>query len=180
MAEPILILNPRWETVLSSIHVLGWSIYVGGAICMEVVLRYAQNYMKPSQVAIVCQQSGKRYRWWSFVCLMLLFATGMPMAMTSSAVFDPSSFYGRVILVLFSLWILQLALLAVLTFIIHPDMHTRVLASMSAAQIKEERARVGIAITRMDHTVRIELTCAIFALLAGSMLHLDSLILPGS
>ncbi len=176
-----LILAPPWVTVLSTVHVLCWSIYVGGAICMELVLRYAQNYMKPSQIAVVCQHSGKRYRWWSFYCLLLLMISGILLAQTQPAPFDPSTKYGLIVWFLCVLWVIQLAILGVLSFRIHPDMHARLTSRMREEEMRIERARVGVAITRMDRTVRLELACALVALFAGSMLHLNGAVTtPGS
>jgi len=45
------------DSLLSTLHALAWSIYVGGAICMELILRHAQQFMKPSQTAYVCEFS---------------------------------------------------------------------------------------------------------------------------
>lgn len=159
-------------TALSTIHALAWSVYVGGAICMEGVLRYAQNFMKPSQTAHVCEWSGKRYRWWSAVCLTILMATGIPLTFLTGLHETP---YLLVVLLLVGLWVVQVAVLVLLTFRVHPDMHARLLPSMSKEEMQVERARVGLAIVRMDRTVRIELAVAVVAMLAGSALHLGRL-----
>lgn len=169
-----------WSVLLSTAHVLAWCIYVGGAICMELVLRYAQTVMKPSQIAVVCQRSGKRYRWWSLFCLIALLATGIPLALQHPAAFDPTTARGLVIWILCGLWIVQMTILGILSFRIHPDMHARLTTDMSPEQMQAERARVGVAIVRMDRTVRFELFCAIAAMLAGSFLHLDPVAATGS
>ncbi|MBD3647393.1 MAG: CopD family protein [Pseudomonadales bacterium] len=168
-------LEPPWIVLLSTAHVLCWAVYVGGAITMELVLRHAQQYMKPSQIAVVCQRSGKRYRWWSFYCLLLLMATGLLLAQQHPAPLDPSTAYGLTVWMLCGLWILQLAILGLLSLRIHPDMHARLTSDMSPEEMQRERARVGVAITRMDRTVRIELFCAIAAMFLGTILHLDSM-----
>lgn len=155
--------------VLSMIHSLAWSVYIGGAICMEAVLRYAQQFMKPSQTAYVCEFSGKRYRWWSAVCLTILIATGVPMIFLRGLHETP---YLLVVLLLTGLWAAQVAILALLALRVHPDMHARLLPSMSPEEMKRERARVGQAIVRMDRTLRLELAVGVVAMLAGSMLHL--------
>lgn len=169
-----LVLDTSWVVALSTVHVLAWSVYVGGAVCMELVLRHAQNYMKPSQIAVVCQHSGKRYRWWSFYCLLLLLVTGILLAMQHPAPFDPTRVFGLVVWSLCGLWVIQMSILGLLSFHIHPAMHARLSSDMTPEEMARERARVGVAITRMDRTVRVELFCALLALLAGSVLHLDS------
>jgi len=169
-----------WLVLLSTVHVLAWCIYVGGAICMELVLRYAQTVMKPSQIAVVCQHSGKRYRWWSLLCLIVLLATGIPLALQHPAAFDPTTARGMTVWILCGLWIVQMAILGILSLRIHPDMHARLTTDMTPEQMQAERARVGVASVRMDRTVRLELFCAIAAMLAGSFLHLDTVAATGS
>ncbi len=159
-------------SVLSAIHALAWSISVGGAVCMELVLRYAQQFMKPSQTAYVCEFSGKRYRWWSCVCLAVLLVTGVLMALRSGVT---STLYVSVLVLLGGLWVVQVALLALLSFRIHPDMHARLLPSMSAEEVQHERQRVGVAIVQMDRTLRTELVVLLFAVLAGAALHMSRL-----
>lgn len=135
---------------------------------MELVLRYAQDHMRPSQVAVVCQNSGRRYRWFSLVCLILLLVTGLALARE----FDLHSIYGKVLTGLVILWTLLLAVLALLSFYIHPAMHIRVSSAMTEEEIRVERQRVASAIVKMDITVRLELGLIMLALLAGASLHM--------
>ena len=149
------------------IHVLAWSVYLGGSIAMELLLRHAQNYMKGSQVSVVCQNSGKKYRWISFVCLILLMLTGW-LRVSGSEIQSPA---GEWILTgLVVLWVLLLCILALLAFHVHPELHIRVSASMTEAQVQHERQRVGVAIRRMDFWVRAELVLALLATLLGVVL----------
>ncbi|MBT4162065.1 MAG: DUF2269 family protein [Gammaproteobacteria bacterium] len=157
------------DVFLSVVHVFAWSIYVGGAICMEFVLNYAQQSMKPSQTAVVCEFSGKRYRWWSFLCLLALLATGSLMALRAGWSLDSTQGVAVILLVVF--WITQMTTLGLLTFRFHPDMHARLDTSMTQEEMKRERARVGVAIVRMAATVRIELAVAVLAMLTGASLH---------
>lgn len=166
--------------VLSVLHVVGWSVYVGGAITMELVLRHAQDYMKPSQIAHVCQFSGKRYRWWSFFCLLVLLATGVPLALQQPGSFDYTTPRGMTVWFLCTLWAVQMFVLALLSFRIHPAMHARLTSDMTPDEMKRERQRVGVAIQHMDRTVRTELAIALVALFAGSALHLESMSANGS
>lgn len=159
--------TPLVMTLLASLHALAWSIYVGGAIVMELVLRHAQASMRGSQVAIVCQRAGHRYRWWSFVCLTLLLVTGVPLA----SPITPGSTQALVVVALGVLWLALVSILALLTFYIHPELHIRVSPSMSEEEVRQERGRVGRAIVRMDITVRIELGLALLAILVGASLH---------
>lgn len=170
-----LSLSPLWSTVITTLHALGWAIYVGGAITMELVLRYAQDFMRPSQTAVVCQFSGKRYRWWSFYCLLVLLVTGIALEMTEPMPFDLSTTRGLTVWALCGLWIMQIGVLGLLAFWIHPAMHARLSSDMTGEQMRRERERVGVAIKRMDRTVRLELCIALAAMLVGSFLHIDSI-----
>lgn len=167
--------QPFWVLIVSTVHGLAWSVYVGGAICMELVLRYAQKFMKPSQVAVVCQKSGRRYRWWSLFCLLALLVSGILLANRDGASYDPRTIAGFALWGLIGLWAVQMFILGLLSFRIHPDMHARLTTDMTPEQMKIERARVGVAISRMDTTVRIELFCAIVAVLLGSLVQLYTL-----
>lgn len=167
--------QPYWILIVSTVHGLAWSIYVGGAICMELVLRHAQQFMKPSQVAVVCQRSGRRYRWWSFYCLLALLVTGILLAGHDGASVSPTTIAGLALWALVGLWVVQMSILGLLAFRIHPDMHARLTSNMTPEQMKIERARVGVAIVRMDRTVRVELVCAVIAMLLGSLVHLYTL-----
>lgn len=164
------------DTLLLTAHSIGWAIYVGGSVTMELVLRHAQQYMRPSQVAVVCQASGTRYRWWSFFALMLLLASGIPLAWNYPGGFDLANLSGQLIGAITLLWLAQLAILGLLAFRVHPDMHARADARLSEEAFKEERRRIGEAIRRMDLLLRIELGGAIFALLLGAALHQPALI----
>lgn len=159
------------EFVLTAAHALAWSVYVGGAVTMELVLRYAQNFMRPSQVAIVCQAAGRSYRWWSLLALAILMVTGLPMAMRQPNAFDPSTSFGMTLWSLCGVWLLQIAILALLTFRVHPDMHARMAVSLSEAEMQRERQRVGAAIRRMDQLLRLELAGGIVAVALGACLH---------
>ena len=171
--------EPFWVVVVSTLHALAWSVYVGGAVCMELVLRHAQQFMKPSQIAVVCQKSGKSYRWWSFVCLLVLFATGVALARHSGLALNRLDLASIALWGLVTLWFAQLFILGLLSFRIHPDMHARLASDMTEEQIKIERARVGRAIVSMDRTVRIELGCALVAMLLGSLIQFSPLLSGG-
>lgn len=159
--------GPVMMTLVATAHVLAWSVYLGGAIVMEFVLRHAQASMRGSQVAIVCQKAGYRYRWWSCVCLTLLLISGIVLARP----IVPGSGQAIVVMALGGVWLALVLLLALLSFYIHPELHIRVAPSMSEDEVKEERKRVGRAIVRMDITVRAELGLALLAALLGAGLH---------
>lgn len=159
------------NVLISAGHVLGWSVYLGGALCMELVLRHAQDHMRPSQIAIVCDNAGQRYRWFAAVALCVLLITGLLLTRDHPRAFDVSTLRGVGVWGLCGLWGVQVAILAVLSFRVHPAMHLRADATMTKDEISVERARVGVAIRDMDRLLRLELALALIALALGSALH---------
>ena len=165
------------ETLLGTLHALGWSIYVGGAVCMELVLRHAQTSMRPSQVAVVCQDAGRRYRWWAAASLMTLLVTGILLAgplLPDPLLPGPLLAGGTRHLIvwgLFGLWLVQVTTLGLLALVTHPQMHSRADATLSSSEHQVERQRIGAAIRHMDRLLRFELGLALTALLLGSLLH---------
>lgn len=146
------------------VHNMAWAVYLGGAISMELVLRHAQQFMRGSQVAVVCQNSGRKYRWLSLACLIILLVTGLMrvtwVQMTQS---EMVLLFGALLL-----WSLLVGILALLALHIHPEMHLRVSSSMTEEEVRTERKRVGVAIQRMDFWVRAELMIAVLAMMVGT------------
>lgn len=165
------------ETLIAWIHILAWAVYLGGAIAMEFILRHAQSFMRGSQVAVVCQNSGRKYRWLSFVCLLLLLVTGLMRAgitesTESTEITETTLLYSFLLFSIVLIWVLLLGILGLLSFHIHPEMHLRVSPSMTEQEVTIERQRVGVAIRQMDIWVRIELLLALLATLAGAALRI--------
>ncbi|MBA4180223.1 MAG: hypothetical protein C0506_06490 [Anaerolinea sp.] len=169
------------DTLLGALHAAAWATYVGGAITMEWILRYVQRTMPPSQVGIVCKNAGMRYRWLALGALTVIGVTGGAMllriddAVLASRPGSPelslSDPYGRTLLLLTALWCLLAATVALMAFWLHPAQRKRSRPEMSDAEIAAERARVGQAITRMDHALKFELVVSVIAVGVGASLH---------
>lgn len=173
------------STLLATIHALAWSIYVGGAITMEFILRYAQKTMPPSQVGVVCKNAGSRYRWVALGALALIGASGLAMLIDTgdsglrSRIGDPELSlgdpYGRTLVLLTFAWLVNVALVSLMAFRLHPAQSKRSHPGMTAEEIAVERARVGKAIKHMEVTLRTELVVAIIATAIGASLHVGGL-----
>jgi uncharacterized membrane protein len=161
------------ELALHAVHAFAWCVYVGGSVCMELVLRHAQGYMRPSQVAVVCERAGQLYRWWSLVALTLLGVTGVALVLVIGETI--ADMYASLLIAAIVLWVLQMVIWMRLTFGVHPAMHARLQPSMSEQEIALERSRVGAAIRRMDRYLRTELGLAVVALCVGASLHVASI-----
>jgi uncharacterized membrane protein len=169
------------DTGLATIHVVAWATYVGGAITMEVVLRHAQQYMRTSQVFIVCQRAGERYRWFGLASLMLLGLTGAIMvlriddavlaARDGSPALSLADAYGRTLLLLAIVWLVLAAIVGHIAFRAHPAMHARQRAGMTEEEVQRDRHRVGAAVRRMNQLLHLELAIALVALLLGASLR---------
>lgn len=173
------------DTTLGWLHAIGWSVYAGGAITMEWVLRYAQRTMPPSQVAVVCKRSGGRYRWFGLVSLLVIGLTGLGMVLRTDdadlagrvgsprlSLADP---YGRTLLLLAIAWFVLAAAVAAMAFWLHPAQAKRSPAEATPEAIQRERERVGRAIRLMDRVLKLELAVSLFALALGASLHAGGL-----
>ena len=173
------------DSMIAWLHAIGWSVYAGGPITMEWVLRYAQRTMPPSQVAVVCQRAGHLYRWFSLAALA---ATGVTGAMLwlrldnaalaarprhpRMSLGDP---YGRTLLVLAIDWAVLVGLVSAMAFWLHPDQARRSRPHMTPEEIQQERARVGRAIKQMELVLRSEFVLSIVAVGLGASLHAGGL-----
>lgn len=171
---------------LAFLHVLGWAVYVGGALAMEVLWRPAQEHIPPSQVNVTCQAMGRRYRWLALAALGVIALSGAGRLFESGLVslhppvFRPplvlSQAYGRTILALAVSWTGLVALVSVMAVAAHPALHARTAAEMAPEERKAAREAVRRAIRRMDALLRAELALAFVTLLLGASLHSGGLL----
>jgi putative copper export protein len=174
------------DTLLSWLHTAAWAIYVGGALTMEWVLRYAQREMPGSQVGIVCKNAGMRYRWLALGCLAVIGITGGWMvlrlddaellAREGTPVLSLSDAYGRTLLLLCVSWVLLAATVAFMAFVLHPAQRKRSKPEMTKEEVAAERERVGRAIGRMDKALKFELVLSAISVGLGASLHAGGLI----
>lgn len=162
------------EVALAFAHALGWATYIGGAIAMEVLWRPAQAHIPASQVNVVCQRMGRRYRWIALAALGVIGASGAvgllvaqpgthpPVALTSS--------YGRTLLAVVAGWGVLVALVATMAVVAHPALHARSAAGLDREQRDAARLAVRRAIRRMDLMLRCELVVALVVALLGASL----------
>jgi hypothetical protein len=148
---------------------------------MELILRYAQRTMPPSQVGVVCKNAGMRYRWFALGGLVVIGASGGAMvlrvdsgdlaARAGSPALSLADPYGRTMLLLTAAWLALLATVAWMAFWLHPAQRKRSHPGMTEPEIGAERQRVGRAIKRMDHALKFELVVSVVALAIGASLH---------
>ncbi|MCZ7534891.1 MAG: hypothetical protein M5T61_02380 [Acidimicrobiia bacterium] len=115
-----------WTLLAWYLELLAWSVYLGGALVMELVWRPAQEHMPMSQIGVACQIMGRRYRWVALAMLSLIAATSLtllpgrsPQALTFSTQL------GRTIIALVICWVLLVALVGSMAFFAHPSLHVR-------------------------------------------------------
>lgn len=174
------------DTLLGAMHASAWAIYVGGAITMEWILRYAQHTMPPSQVGVVCKNAGMRYRWLALGCLAVIGASGLAMILRvddgelagrlGSPELSLSDSYGRTLLLLTIAWGLLAATVAYMAFWLHPAQRKRSRPEMSDGDVAAERQRIGRAIKKMDHALKFELVLSVISVGVGASLHTGGLI----
>jgi len=152
---------------------------------MEWVLRYAQRTMPPSQVAVVCKNAGRRYRWFGLASILVVGVSGLFMvlrldnpelaARPGHPELSLTDSYGLTLLLLTAAWVVLLACVSAMAFWLHPAQAKRSRADMDEEEVRVERARVGVAIKRMDRVLRVELVGTIAAVALGASLHLGGL-----
>ena len=155
----------------SLLHVLGWSVYIGGALVMEFVWRPAQAAMPQSQIAVACEWMGRRYRWVAAASLALIGVSGVAMAIRSDETLTLSNPWGRTVAALIVVWVAMSATLAGIAISGHPSLHTRMSADATDEERKASREQVRRAIARMDTLLRLDLFLALLAALLGAGLH---------
>lgn len=155
----------------SFLHMLGWSVYIGGAFVMEFVWRPAQDAMPQSQIAVACQWMGRRYRWVAAVSLVLIGVSGVPMLIRSDETLTWSTSWGRTMTALILVWVAMSVTLGGITFYGHPSLHTRMSADATDKEREASREQVRRAISRMDKLLRLDLLLALLAGLLGASLH---------
>ncbi|MCC7366281.1 MAG: CopD family protein [Dehalococcoidia bacterium] len=173
------------DTLLAAVHAVSWAVYVGGAITMEWVLRYAQRTMPPSQVGVVCKNAGMRYRWFGLGSLAVIGATGAAMflrideaelaARAGAPELSLGDPYGRTMLVLTIAWLALAATVLLMAFWLHPAQRKRSLPEMTQSDVARERQRVGQAIGRMDKALKFELVVSVAAIGVGASLNAGGL-----
>jgi uncharacterized membrane protein len=165
------------DTLLGAVHSLGWAVYVGGSLTMEIILRYAQRTMPPSQVAVVCKRAGSRYRWFGLAALVAIGVSGLAMALRLDGEGEAarrlalSDSYGRTFWAGTGIWAMLLAASASMAFWLHPAQARRSRPEMTEAEVRQERARVGVAIRRMDRVLKFELVASLVSLGLGASLR---------
>jgi uncharacterized membrane protein len=169
------------DALLAWAHASAWAIYVGGAITMDVILRYAQKTMPPSQVAVVCKNAGGRYRWIALGSLLVIGTTGAAMVLRLSEadlagrpgdpVLSLSDAYGRTLLLLSAGWLALFAIVVAMAFWMHPAQARRSRPDMTPEEIQAERRRVGLSIARMNRLLKAELYLSIAMVAVGVSLQ---------
>ena len=173
------------DTLLGAVHAVAWATYVGGALTMAFILRFAQETMPPSQVAVVCKRAGGRYRWLALGTLLVIGASGLLMVLRTDdadlagtpghPVLSLSDPYGRTLLLLAVTWALALASVLAMAFVLHPAQSRRSRPDMTKEDIQADRERVGRAIQRMDRVLKFELYLSLVSLALGASLHVGGL-----
>jgi len=171
---------PALATTLAALHALGWAAYLGGAMFMELVWRPAQEHIPPSQINVLCQRMGQRYRWLALTALGLIAMTGVGLLLVEPAAQRPpvtlSSSYWRTMLALALCWVALVTLVAVMAVVAHPALHARTPAEMTPEERAAAREVVRRAIRRMDVLLRCELAVGVLAAALGASLRLGGVL----
>ncbi len=154
--------------VVSSIHVASTSLYLGGAITMELLLRHAQRDLPGPQTAVTCQVSGKMWRWWAQGALGL---AGVSFFVSAARI---ASAPAGIVVVYSGVWFSLFLILLVLSYRAHPALARRVPPDAPPEIRARNRQELRKAIARMDKLLRAEL-CLAAALTFVSSAYLEAI-----
>lgn len=149
------------RALLLGIALLAFAIYLGGAVSMELILRFAQVDLPGPQTAITCKVSGDLWKW---IALISLSATGLSVT-TMIALRSPmisSGWHGLAVAGFAASWIALMSILVKMSFRAHPALAFRPDPSMPPEEFAETRQALKRAIRRMDLLLRTELGIAVF------------------
>lgn len=149
------------RALLLGIMLLAFAIYLGGAISMELILRFAQADLPGPQTAITCKVSGDLWKW---IALVSLSITGLSVAAMIILTYPviPNRWYGLAAVGFGASWIALMSILIKMSFRAHPALAFRPDPSMPPEEFAETRQALKRAIRRMDVLLRTELSIAIF------------------
>lgn len=168
------------RTVLAALHALGWAAYLGGALFMELVWRPAQEHVPPSQINVVCQRMGRRYRWLALSALALIALSGAGLVLAEPPARRPPLSVGEpywaVMLALALCWATLVTLVSVMAVVAHPALHARTPAAMTPEERTAARDEVRRAIRRMDVLLRCELGVGVLAVALGTSVRLGGFV----
>jgi len=166
-----------WTFVARYVELVAWSVYLGGALVMELVWRPAQEHLPMSQIGVACQKMGRRYRWIALAMLCVIGLTSLTLLPgRASETLSISSRFGRSVLALVLCWCALVALVVSMAFSAHPALHVRMPSDLDPDARAAARAEVGRAIRRMDRTLRSELAIALTATLFAASLSAGGLL----
>lgn len=169
------------DVLLGGLHVLGFSVYIGGLFFMEAVLAPAQAAIAPAQASVISRKAGDRQAWVAWSSLALIVVTGVlrlaraNMLDASGAFFlSPSiasSGYGRTVFALFGLWCVLVALGLIMTLVLRPILVAKIPPTLSSDEQQRRQERMMAAARWMGIVMRIDLAVVLIAAVFGVSLR---------
>lgn len=171
----------NWMVTAAYLHALGVSIYLGGALVMELVLVPAQKAIPPAQAQVMGQKAADRYLIlaWSALGLivasgvMRLYSMGNEHFLKGERLFD--TMYGRTLFTMMMLWLVLVANGAIMTFVLRPRLAGKMKAQVSAAQVQARQQQMMRAAEHLTLITRIDLAIAFLVALLGASLRFGGL-----
>ncbi len=169
------------DVILGSLHVIGFSVYIGGLFFMEAVLAPAQSAISPAQAGVIAKKTGDRQMIVAWSALALIIVTGIlrlsreHMLDASGTLFldsnIASSGYGTTIFVMLGLWCALVALGLVMTFVLRPILTGKISPTMSADEQSKRQDKMVSAARWMGIVMRVDLLLVVVAAVLGVSLR---------
>lgn len=156
--------------VIGFVFTVALSVYLGGALVMELVWRPAQRDLPPPQVGVLCHHMGRRYRWVALGALGVLAAAWFAGRATgrAGALGLAGAASGRLPVavspaaVAAACWGVLVALVLAMGVLLHPRSHQRGRARAGGGGAETRRRRLH-AMRAMEVLLRLELVVALAA-----------------
>ena len=169
------------DVLLGSLHVIGFSVYIGGLFFMEAVLAPAQAAISPAQAGVISKKTGDRQMIVAWSALALIIVTGVLRLdradrLDFSGTFFlksniASSDYGTTIFALFGLWCALVVLGLIMTFVLRPILVGKIPPTLSSDEQKKRQGRMVTAARWMGIVMRADLLLVVVAAVLGVSLR---------
>lgn len=169
------------DILLGSLHVIGFSVYIGGLFFMEAVLSPAQAAISPAQAGVISRKTGDRQMIVAWSALALIIVTGV-LRLARAHMLDASgtfflksdiasSGYGDTLFAMFGLWCALVVLGLVMTFVLRPILIGKIPPTLSSDEQQRRQQRMVTAARWMGIVMRADLVVVLAAAVLGVSLR---------
>ena len=168
------------NVLYGALHDLAFAVYIGGLVYAEFVLAPAADAIAPAQGVVVRQKAGNWQLVMAWSSLAVILATGLLRLGRMEVLEFPGTFFlkesyastsqGRTIIAMMALWLVLVALGAVMTFLLRPMLVGKMDPRLSQVQRQRRQERMMGAAKWMTVVMRADLAVAVTIVVFGASL----------